>query len=252
MSGIAGFVTRADADLVPPESVSHNIAPHRGGSCVHHGGPDQKIFTHRDCIRRWNRWQHYHMQTLGWVDIAYNGGVCQHGYAFAGRGLGVRSAANGTSDANWRYYAWAWIGGGDTQPTDKAVAAFAWWVAEARKAGGAGGGVEPHSAFRSTSCPGNVRPRIPDIVSQATARRYAMIVFAPSDPDADAVGWAETHIQPVPGVVTRSRDEAAAGVSRGERVVAVGTDLQGAESVKGGNRAETSKLVVDLAARSWA
>lgn len=162
---IAGFVTRADAGLTRPRSVSRSIDPF--GSAIHYGGPAQNIRSHTDCVRRWKAWQNYHMNTLGWVDIAYSGGFCDHGYAFAGRGFGIRTAANGTNQGNYRYYAYCWIGGQGENPTDGALDAAAWWVSEARKAGGAGPDVQPHSAFKSTACPGPLTRLLGEITSRA-------------------------------------------------------------------------------------
>jgi hypothetical protein len=93
------------------------------------------------------------MDTHGWVDLAYTGGFCQHGYAFAGRGLGVRTAANGTDRGNATHYAFCWIGGEGQIPTPAAYDAAEWWIAEARR-GGAGMSVKSHQYFKSTSCSG--------------------------------------------------------------------------------------------------
>jgi hypothetical protein len=158
---IKGFVTRADAGLVAPISVSHNITASAGGCAVHYGGGGvvgglaADVGSHAKCLDTWKAWQTYHMQGHGWVDIAYTGGYCQHGFAFAGRGFGVRTAANGTDDANQRYYAFVWIGcSGDEQASPAAVDALEWWVAEARANGAAGTDVQPHGALFSTDCPG--------------------------------------------------------------------------------------------------
>jgi hypothetical protein len=150
---ITGFVTRAQAKLRPPRSVSRNITPDRGGCAVHYGGPAQRLRTHADCIARWRAWQTYHMDTHRWVDIAYTGGFCDHGYAFAGRGLGIRTAANGTNAGNRDYNAFVWLGGKGETPTAAALDALAWWVQQARDHE-AGRRVRPHQVFKSTSCPG--------------------------------------------------------------------------------------------------
>lgn len=151
---IAGFVSRSAAGLRAPRSVSRNINPSRGGVAFHYGGPAQKLDNHSDCIVRWRNWQAFHMNK-GWSDIAYTGGVCQHGYAFAGRGAGVRTAANGTNDGNSRFYAICWLGGDGEQPTVAALNAYDWWVKELRDKGGAGREVRAHRYFKSTGCPGD-------------------------------------------------------------------------------------------------
>lgn len=150
---IVGFVTRADAKMRPPRSVSRKITPDRGGAAAHYGGPAQKLRTHADCVARWRAWQAFHMDTHGWVDIAYTGGYCDHGYGFAGRGLGIRTAANGTNAGNQSYYAFVWLGGDGEVPTAKALDALRWWVLQARQHD-AGQRVQPHHTFTGTRCPG--------------------------------------------------------------------------------------------------
>ncbi len=155
---IAGFVTRAQAELRGPKSVSLSITPNKGGVAGHYGGPKQPAAEpgadHTKCVSTWRAWQKYHMDTHGWSDIAYTGGFCNHGYAFAGRGAGVRTAANGTNTGNQNFYAVTWIGGEGQVPTQLAINAFEWWVAELRKQG-AGRAVWPHRKFKPTGCPGD-------------------------------------------------------------------------------------------------
>jgi hypothetical protein len=149
-----GFIARAEAGLVNPRSVSRNITPGNGGCATHYGGARVTINSHNDCIRTWRNWQHFHMVTRGWADIAYNLGVCQHGYVFAGRGAHTRSAAQGSNVGNQNYYAICWIGGANMTPTRKAHEAMAWAIREMRRSGGAGSRVRPHSDFNATACPG--------------------------------------------------------------------------------------------------
>lgn len=151
---IAGFISRAEAGLRKPRSISHNIKPGDGGCALHYGGPAQKITDHSQCARRWKAWQDYHMDTHGWADIAYTLGVCNHGYVLAGRGAGVRTAANGTNTGNYTHYAICWIGGEGETPTQVALDAFEWATLELRKAG-AGKSVKSHSYFKPTGCPGD-------------------------------------------------------------------------------------------------
>ena len=154
-----GFVTRAQAGLVRPRSFSRNITPQRGGCAIHWGGPNQKLGAHSRCLEVWRSWQRYHMKKHNWVDIAYTLGFCIHGYAFAGRGFNVRTAAQGTTDGNNRFYAIVFIGGeGDTVTVD-AINAMRWCINEARTKGNAGLEVRRHSEFTDTSCPGVVLGR---------------------------------------------------------------------------------------------
>lgn len=150
---ISGFVTRQEAGLVKPESVSYSIDASLGGVVIHWAGTPQRINSHADCLSAWRGFQRYHMGK-NWVDIAYTMGVCDHGYVFAGRGVNVRSGANGTNESNGHYYAICWIGGEGEEPTNEAVEAMQWAVEACRAEGDAGSAVRPHSDFRPTSCCG--------------------------------------------------------------------------------------------------
>lgn len=142
-----GFISRAEARLVPPRSRSRNIRPE--GSLGHWAGGSADLRRHSDCAPYWRRIQRFHMETHDWVDVAYTVAVCDHGYVFAGRGAGVRTAANGTNDANGRYYAIFWMGGQGETPSVDAVAA--WWQAWKMLGRGRHGW---HSQVKGTVCPG--------------------------------------------------------------------------------------------------
>lgn len=154
---IKGFVTRAEAGLVSPRSISRSIAPGAGGVAIHYGGGPQSAAApgsnHQRCIDTWRAWQRDHMNRRGFVDVAYTGAFCNHGFAFAGRGAGIRTGANGTNSGNYLYYAAVWIGGEGQDPNQLAIDAADWWLVNLRAAG-AGRGVKPHRFFKSTGCPG--------------------------------------------------------------------------------------------------
>jgi hypothetical protein len=48
---------------------------------------------HANCAARVRAIQRFHMDEMGWLDIAYNHVFCRHGYVFVGRGFGARSAS---------------------------------------------------------------------------------------------------------------------------------------------------------------
>ena len=177
MSTIAGFVTREQAGLRRARSVSRNITPERGGVVGHWGGPSQRGagvgHSHAMCIATWKMWQRVHMDDNGWVDLAYTMGVCNHGFAFAGRGVGVRTAAQGSGNQN--HYAVVWIGGSGQKPTQLALNAFDWCLNTLRKAG-AGRRVRSHQDFMSTTCAGR------DITRHVRSRDNSNVPSAPSGP----------------------------------------------------------------------
>jgi hypothetical protein len=152
-----GHHSRADLGLRAPRSRSTNITPERGGCTRHYGGTKLGVTattSHDVCRRVWKNWQNYHMDVHGWADIAYTAGYCQHGYSFAGRGLRVRTGANGTDAGNQSFYAFTFIGGEGDVPTVDALDALDWLVRNAR-ADGAGSIFNNHSDHKATSCAGS-------------------------------------------------------------------------------------------------
>jgi hypothetical protein len=84
--------------------------------------------------------------------------VCRHGYVFVGRGFGNRSAANGTKDANDRFFAVCFLGddsAGRADVTSEARRALRQLIAEYRRRYPAARQVRPHSDFVATECPGD-------------------------------------------------------------------------------------------------
>lgn len=102
--------------------------------------------------------QRYHMEELGWLDIAYNHVFCRHGFVFVGRGFGARSAANGTKHANDRYFAVCFLGddtAGRADVTREARDALQALLDEYRRGYPKARDVRPHSDFVATACPGD-------------------------------------------------------------------------------------------------
>lgn len=207
---IAGFVTRADADLVQPRSVSRNIQPWQGGMTGHYWGVDLALHrrAHADCVQIWKDGQAFHMRApRNYVDIAYTGGFCPHGYAFAGRGFGIRTAANGTNPGNDFWYATCYLGGPNDPVTPEALGALAWWIREARRAGAAGDRVVPHSFHKQTSCPGPVQPHLAQFNRQpiegdrtVSHEHFGQMVLGANQTDIDQ------------GLVAAARWDAAVGL----------------------------------------
>jgi hypothetical protein len=92
-----------------------------------------------------------------WSDIAYSYLVCKHGHIFEGRGLGIRTAAQGTNSGNTSYHAVCFLGD-DSKNRDDVTDAGRNALADAiDMCNGWGNGkeVRPHSFFHSTGCPGD-------------------------------------------------------------------------------------------------
>lgn len=154
MGSIKKFYSRSELGMRAPKSVSKNVTPERGGVALHYGGGSQKITSQKQARERWLSWQKMHMDGHGWVDIAYTAGYDNWGNVYAGRGFGVRTAANGTNSSNQNYLAFVWLGGGNEKPSAAALDALNWLIEEARKHG-AGDDVKPHKHFKATGCPGS-------------------------------------------------------------------------------------------------
>jgi N-acetyl-anhydromuramyl-L-alanine amidase AmpD len=129
------------------------------GVAVHYSGmnaDEQRL--HVNCAARVRGIQRYHMEENGWLDIAYNHVFCRHGFVFVGRGFGVRSAANGTKQANDHYFAICFLGDdsvGRADVTPDARRALQQLIAEYRRRYPKARDVRPHSDFFTTACPGD-------------------------------------------------------------------------------------------------
>lgn len=84
---------------------------------------------------------------------AYNWGACQHGVTFRGRGWEIRSAANGTNEANRDYWAVVALQAPGDVPTSALLTALAGLIDEAPDLESRT--VRPHSDFFATACCGD-------------------------------------------------------------------------------------------------
>lgn len=125
---------------------------------MHYTGMDaDEQADHAKCAGRIRNIQRYHMKERGWFDIAYSHVVCRHGYVFVGRGFGIRTAANGTTEANDRYFAVCFLGNDSARRRDVTRAArqaLGELIREYHRRYPRARRVRPHSAFVPTECPG--------------------------------------------------------------------------------------------------
>lgn len=195
------FISRKQAGLRPP---IHTTGLDVGLVSAHWGGDGPGALDHDECFATWKSWQRLHMDTNGWADIAYNAGVCQHGYVFEGRGRQTRSAANGSNIGNSSSYAIVYIGGTPAPFTDEAKQGFvdaAEWL-DADLARG-------HRDWVGTACPGDeiyewvhsghvvagqVEPK-PDKKEEAL-----------KDDEREAVLFARAFLQEIKNVITEGGD----------------------------------------------
>lgn len=146
------FESRATIGLVAPDSRPAIPGPIYGTGVHYVGGNRLGLFRahHTKCREKQRDIQHFHMETKEWADFAYTFSVCPHDIVLAGRGAGVRTAANGTQWGNDHWYAGLFLIGGDEEPTDGMLRAFTEAVNGLKASS-----LRPHSAFKSTACPGD-------------------------------------------------------------------------------------------------
>lgn len=154
------LVTRRQCGLRPARSAKR-FAPSKA-STVHWMGPTTTVagrttWGHDKCPGLVRGIQNFHMDGQGWSDIAYNFLVCPHGVVFEGRGLNVRSAANGTNAGNSTSHAICALAGEGNPFSESEKKA----LRDARdfidRGSSAPGGLMCHSDHKSTACPGDAR-----------------------------------------------------------------------------------------------
>jgi hypothetical protein len=148
------LIRRGEADLRAPRS-STGIDPTFGTTAHWEGPPIGWPWPHATCYSLVRGIQNFHMDSRGWVDIAYTALPCPHGYVFEGRWIGRRTAANGTNQGNNLAYALCYLGGqGDDFTTDgrRAMRAAMDYL---DRYGDAGAGRNGHRDWKPTECPGD-------------------------------------------------------------------------------------------------
>jgi hypothetical protein len=131
-----------------------NITPEKGGVAIHYvGGGKLTGIEHSRCAARVRQIEEDHVNGNGWAGIAYNFLACEHGYVFEGRGLGRRSAAQGTTSGNQNYYAVCALIG-DKDPSDDPLKNALRDAIDYLRDHRAGSRIKGHRDFRATSCPG--------------------------------------------------------------------------------------------------
>lgn len=129
--------------------------PSARGVAVHYLGTKYDSRPHEQCAAmvRSIRSSHLANKAEGYLDIAYNYLVCEHGAVFEGRGAGRRSGANGGTTQNSAYYAVCALHGTSGQPSDALLRGLAEAIAHLQQHG-AGREVVCHGDLTATACPG--------------------------------------------------------------------------------------------------
>ncbi|MDP4501087.1 peptidoglycan recognition protein family protein [Nonomuraea turcica] len=181
------FETRAVVGLPDMSGVSTDITPGAGGVAVHYVGGAVGIgqtTPHTHCRAKVREIHDWHTSGNGWAYFAYSMAVCQHGIVMEGRGTGRRTAANGTNDANQRFYAVLGLIGGNEKPSDAMVAGIRDAISYLRVKGGARKLVTGHRDHYSTDCPGTAL--------------YALAKSGALDPAEPEPSWTEKLVKDLP------------------------------------------------------
>jgi peptidoglycan hydrolase-like protein with peptidoglycan-binding domain len=152
-------LVRRSAYGLPATSPAAFIASTEGTK-VHYLGSEYLSRRHDLCddYVRAIRASHLANTAEGYVDIAYNAAVCEHGSVYEGRGPNHRSGANGTATLNTRHYSVvalvAKAGGGLDTPTDAQLHGVRDAIEWLRAEGEAGDDILGHRDGYATTCPG--------------------------------------------------------------------------------------------------
>lgn len=147
------LLTRSEVGLAPPKKNGSRLTASM--TTVHFNGPPTglvggSVAAHKQMLRSVQR---FHMNERGWNDIAYSWGIGQTDQGpmlFELRGLGVRTAANGTDEGNSKSHAlYFMVGGNETvsEETLRAAVEFCASVGQPLR--------YPHSHWKQTTCPGD-------------------------------------------------------------------------------------------------
>lgn len=109
-------------------------------------------------------WQAYHMDDLGWSDIAYQEAIDQDGNVYVLRGLWTQSAANGNEDVNDDNGAILLVLAPGEHPTPKMVKMLRKRIARHREVFTRSTRLYGHNDVRPepTACPGPIVQRLID------------------------------------------------------------------------------------------
>lgn len=153
IGGGVQILERADWNARPSTGMVVSSAPF--GWTQHWEGPSMGIFPHEACPSKLRGIQNFHMDGRGWHDIAYNWVPCPHGVIFEGRGLGLKTGANGTVKGNAAARAVCALWGINDPFTEQAKHAIhhlgKWLVYR----GDCGPNVNCHRDWKPTQCPGD-------------------------------------------------------------------------------------------------
>ena len=204
----ARFLSRKDWGARPPKRQDTNFTK-TGGAVIHYTTRDAAGLKMHwpDCYKSWRAHQNFHMDTRGWYDLAYNFGVCPHGFVFEGRGWTAQNGANRPENSST--FSIAVDFDSNDEPIPAIVLALNELISEAAEVHGWAPRVRGHRDISSTSCPGDILyelvssgtvayktappPDVPDpTIPDPTPGGYA-IVQPPTTTIAQMQRWAQAN-----------------------------------------------------------
>lgn len=153
-------ISRAAWGAKPPTQVDRTFTKDEG-IVVHYTATDSARLTKHwpDCYESWRSHQRYHQVTKGWWDLAYNFGVCPHGFVFEGRGWDAQNGAN--RPLNDKTLSICFDGDGNDVPIGPVVRSFKDLIDRAvvkgwdRQVRGHGELPRANTTIPGTACPGS-------------------------------------------------------------------------------------------------
>lgn len=153
------LITRKEWGARDPRGSYDRVSSTRGVKVHYTGGavPSDiyKPANHAKCVSLVRAFQNQHMDSNGWIDLAYSMVGCPHRKVFVGRGPLNLTAANGEGQNTGHYSVLALVGStGFTVPNDDVLHAVLDAIQYLKDHGHAGKEIKGHQDGYSTDCPG--------------------------------------------------------------------------------------------------
>jgi hypothetical protein len=152
-------ITRSQWGARPPRPGPGRLDPRQvTGMVIHWPAMRQQLRGRKAVSAALREWQRYHMDDLGWSDIAYQEAIDQDGNVYVLRGLWRQSAANGNADVNDDNGAILLVLAPGEQPSAKMLKMLRKRIARHREVFPRSRKVYGHNDVRPepTACPGKI------------------------------------------------------------------------------------------------
>lgn len=142
------YISRTQWGATEPKRAFTPLVPARiKGVVVHHGGVPNPPSGVSAVIA----YERHHIETRGWLGIAYNWLVDEHGIIYEGRGWFRGGATKGW---NSRSVSVCYTGFGEFEPSVKTKESIKRVIVETQNRYGDGLWLKTHRQFKKTTCPG--------------------------------------------------------------------------------------------------